>query len=96
MSDLAALMCPKCLGEMRTYERNGVLVDQCQECHGIFLDRDELERLLDAERANEQHDQDPDTDASHRCGDGTDGARRHRRPRPSPTGLLADLFGGRE
>jgi Zn-finger nucleic acid-binding protein len=36
---------------MRTYERNGVHVDQCTECRGIFLDRGELERLIDAENA---------------------------------------------
>ncbi|WP_432884220.1 zf-TFIIB domain-containing protein [Kribbella sp. CA-245084] len=34
---------------MRSYERNGVTVDQCGECRGIFLDRGELERLVDAE-----------------------------------------------
>ena len=34
---------------MRTYERNGVHVDQCAECRGIFLDRGELELLLDLE-----------------------------------------------
>ena len=34
---------------MRSYERNGVTVDQCTECRGIFLDRGELERLVDAE-----------------------------------------------
>jgi Zn-finger nucleic acid-binding protein len=43
------LTCPKCRGEMRSYERNGVVVDQCAECRGIFLDRGELETLLDAE-----------------------------------------------
>lgn len=43
------LTCPKCRGEMRSYERNGVVVDQCRECRGIFLDRGELETLLDAE-----------------------------------------------
>ena len=43
------LTCPKCQGAMRTYERNGVHVDQCSECRGIFLDRGELERLIDAE-----------------------------------------------
>jgi Zn-finger nucleic acid-binding protein len=36
---------------MRAYERSGVLVDQCGECRGIFLDRGELERLMDAEAA---------------------------------------------
>ena len=45
------LTCPKCHGAMRTYERNGVHVDQCTECRGIFLDRGELDRLIDAENA---------------------------------------------
>jgi len=36
---------------MRTYERNGVHVDQCSDCRGIFLDRGELDRLVDAENA---------------------------------------------
>ena len=44
------LICPKCQGHMRTYERNGVTVDQCIDCRGIFLDRGELERLVDAEQ----------------------------------------------
>ena len=43
------LTCPKCQGTMRTYERNGVHVDQCADCRGIFLDRGELEKLTEAE-----------------------------------------------
>lgn len=43
------LTCPKCQGAMRNYERNGVHVDQCTDCRGIFLDRGELEKLVDAE-----------------------------------------------
>ena len=46
-----SLTCPKCQGEMRAYERNGVTVDQCAECRGLFLDRGELEKLVDAESA---------------------------------------------
>jgi uncharacterized protein len=56
------LTCPKCHGPMRTYERNGVHVDQCTECRGIFLDRGELDRLIDAENAwhggTTEHDDD--------------------------------------
>jgi Zn-finger nucleic acid-binding protein len=48
---MESLICPKCHGAMRTYERSGVTVDQCSECRGIFLDRGELERLVDAETA---------------------------------------------
>jgi hypothetical protein len=54
------LTCPKCHGPMRTYERNGVHVDQCTECRGIFLDRGELERLVDAENAYHERDHDRD------------------------------------
>jgi uncharacterized protein len=43
------MTCPKCQGEMRTYERNGIHVDQCTECRGLFLDRGELEHLVQAE-----------------------------------------------
>lgn len=45
------LTCPKCHSAMRSYERNGITIDQCTECRGIFLDRGELERLIDAEAA---------------------------------------------
>jgi len=48
---MSELTCPKCHGAMRTYERSGVHVDQCGECRGIFLDRGELERLIDGEQA---------------------------------------------
>ena len=34
---------------MRTHERNGVTIEQCTKCHGIFLDRGELEQLIGAE-----------------------------------------------
>jgi len=34
---------------MRQYERGGVVVDQCGECRGIFLDRGELDHLINAE-----------------------------------------------
>ena len=45
----AILVCPKCQGSMGSYERNGIMIDQCQQCRGVFLDRGELERLIDAE-----------------------------------------------
>jgi uncharacterized protein len=46
---MSELVCPKCDSPMRSYERNGVTIDQCTGCRGMFLDRGELERLVDAE-----------------------------------------------
>lgn len=34
---------------MRTHKRNSVTIEQCTKCHGIFLDRGELEQLIGAE-----------------------------------------------
>jgi uncharacterized protein len=47
MSD--PMKCPKCGAEMRTHQRNGVTIEQCRKCHGIFLDRGELEQLIGRE-----------------------------------------------
>jgi Zn-finger nucleic acid-binding protein len=43
------MTCPKCGAPMRQHKRNGVTIEQCTECHGIFLDRGELEQLIGAE-----------------------------------------------
>ena len=59
MAATTDLVCPKCQGRMRTYERSGVTVDQCTECRGIFLDRGELERLVDAEQGWQRSDPAP-------------------------------------
>ena len=48
---MADLTCPKCQSPLRSYERSGITVDQCTGCRGVFLDRGELERLVDAEGA---------------------------------------------
>ncbi|HEX7949687.1 MAG TPA: zf-TFIIB domain-containing protein [Candidatus Limnocylindrales bacterium] len=44
-----ALECPKCHGVMRAYARGGLMVELCEDCRGIFLDKGELERLIEAE-----------------------------------------------
>lgn len=41
--------CPKCAGSMRTYDRNGVHIEQCDSCRGIFLDFGEFENLVQLE-----------------------------------------------
>jgi Zn-finger nucleic acid-binding protein len=46
---MTAMTCPKCQAPMRKHKRNGVTIEQCTKCHGIFLDRGELEQLIGAE-----------------------------------------------
>jgi len=39
--------CPVCEGtRMREVEKNGILIDICPTCKGVWLDRGELEKLM--------------------------------------------------
>lgn len=44
------MICPKCQNLMQVVDKDGVHIDQCTECRGIFLDRGELETIAQAER----------------------------------------------
>jgi uncharacterized protein len=97
MGDTSSLICPKCRGEMRRYERNGIQVDQCEECRGIFLDRGELEQLLDAEGSRGRDDEfESRRDERHHGSDHDEGEHRQARRRTSASSLIADLLGGGE
>jgi Zn-finger nucleic acid-binding protein len=54
-----ALRCPKCGGAMHRYNRNGIDLEQCEQCRGIFLDLGELEHLTQLESRFAQPQQYP-------------------------------------
>lgn len=93
------LRCPACDGPMNPVERRGVVIDLCRDCKGVFLDRGELDKLLDAADAEQaplaaeadrlgRHDRDRgwDDDDDDERGLGRGRGRRRR------GGLLGDLF----
>lgn len=41
------LLCPNCQGGMKEINRQGVLIDICTQCQGVWLDRGELTKLLE-------------------------------------------------
>jgi Zn-finger nucleic acid-binding protein len=82
----AEMVCPKCGGGMRAYERNGITIDQCTGCRGVFLDRGELERLIDAE-VGVYGDRDPAPVDERPQGGAPESPKRRKRG-----GFLGDLF----
>ena len=44
------LMCPNDNTSMQTLNRNGVEFDMCPTCRGVWLDRGELEKLMQSAR----------------------------------------------
>lgn len=45
------MICPKCQNVMKTVDKSGIHIEQCEGCRGIFLDRGELEQVVGAENA---------------------------------------------
>lgn len=41
--------CPRCTSELRAVPRDGIEIDVCPTCKGVWLDSGELERLTQAE-----------------------------------------------
>ena len=90
------MKCPICDIEMRTADREGVEIDYCTQCRGVWLDRGELEKIIarvesqdssDREPNDEGEDNDYDRDAMRDSSRGRDReARRddrYRRDEPN-------------
>jgi len=43
------MKCPKCGHEMKEVDMQGIKVDRCSHCSGIYFDRGELELLLESQ-----------------------------------------------
>jgi Zn-finger nucleic acid-binding protein len=44
------MRCPNCQSRLVELERSDVLIDACPECRGVWLERGELDRILEKER----------------------------------------------
>jgi len=51
---MTALNCPVCRAYFNEVLRDGILIDICSQCRGVWLDRGELEKLLEAARNDNQ------------------------------------------
>lgn len=40
------MFCPKCNVDMRQARKEGVIIDVCPQCRGIWLDHGELEKIM--------------------------------------------------
>lgn len=89
--------CPKCLGSMRPVERSGIVIDICEDCRGVYLDRGELERLIDGQAKYFEEQRPPSRDSDRRDdyfgggsssghGGGQHGGKRRK------GGFLGELF----
>jgi len=83
------MKCPKCNQALVMSERQGVEIDYCPECRGVWLDRGELDKILERSTGSASHR------AEYRGDDddfGTGDKARESAPRKRRGGFLSELF----
>jgi len=90
--------CPRCQGAaLEERERDGVVVDACQNCRGLWLDRGELEKLIaraarDFDDVEPRRDDTPPRGVRYRDDDDDDDYRRDPRRKRRWYQTLGDIF----
>lgn len=68
--------CPVCRAQLVAMERQGVEIDHCPNCRGVWLDRGELDKILERSAAQAQ----PAVGRGHDERRHDDGYRGHHKP----------------
>jgi len=92
------MLCPVCPNvELKMSERKGVEIDYCPKCRGVWLDRGELDKIVDLsaperderQERSERPERNDRSDRSESRPERSDDDKRDPRRRKS---LLGDLF----
>ena len=95
------MKCPVCKDvTLLMSEKKGVEIDYCPECRGIWLDRGELEKLIEKEEIyNKEHDEHERESKEYHDDKYDDKYYKndkypHKRKKESFIGEIFDIFGG--
>ena len=80
--------CPVCKVELKMTERQGVEIDYCPNCRGVWLDRGELDKIIDRSAPERHRDEGHGAHSQH--ADRDDYYRPHGRKKRES--FLSDLF----
>lgn len=84
------MKCPACSETLLMSDKKGVEIDYCPSCRGIWLDRGELEKII--ERSSEHYSKRESYDSGQRNYDTYDKDRQGRHPYKKKESFLSDLF----
>jgi len=80
------MKCPTCDVSLVMADRNGIEIDYCPDCRGVWLDRGELDKIIERSSQNIKQKQDDSYAAKQQYP--TDSDYRHKKKK----GLLGELF----
>lgn len=86
--------CPECSTELNVTHRQGIEIDCCPQCRGVWLNRGELDKIL-ARCNSEEYFEDNGQARNQEESEGRpydSGSNRHPSGRHGPDGFLDQLF----
>jgi Zn-finger nucleic acid-binding protein len=88
------MICPRCSTQLLMSDKHGVEIDYCPNCRGIWLDKGELEKIIEREysmtsKNNRFNDDDDDDD--HYDNQKNNGLQSNQRRKKSFWGDLLDF-----
>ena len=87
--------CPNCNETLVMADRQGVEIDYCPKCRGVWLDKGELDKIIDRSARLQPEYNKPDNYADNRDRDDDQPfSNQPRQPQPykKKRGFLGDLF----
>lgn len=86
------MKCPNCNEVLLMSEKNGVEIDYCPKCRGIWLDRGELDKIIERSDIHysqkENYSKDNNNDGGYR----SDNDHNRKPPHKKKDSFLGDLF----
>ena len=83
--------CPVCNVALTMTERQGVEIDYCPRCRGVWLDRGELDKIIERSVSNPQQPAKPYNESRERHYEHDDYSHMHKKKKKKES-FLSELF----
>ena len=84
--------CPNCNETLTMTDRQGVEIDYCPKCRGVWLDKGELDKIIDRSAQIQYGDRSSDESPGYKYGDDEYNQQQRQNPKRKKRGFLGDMF----
>lgn len=91
MNSVTSMNCPVCSVALVMSDRQGIEIDYCPQCRGVWLDRGELDKIIERSTPSARAAL-PVTDNDHRSNRGFEGNHDRNHKKKRRKSFLEDLF----
>ena len=91
-AEVAAMQCPVCRVPLAVSDRQGIEIDYCPQCRGVWLDRGELDKIIERSGPQATPQQRPTPEYARHGGQGHTGFGHGQTHKKRKRSFLEDIF----